>query len=52
MVDGKKIRVFSEKDPANIKWGEVGANVVCEATGAFLTDEKAGLHLKGGIKLL
>lgn len=50
MVDGKKIRVFTEKDPANIRWGDVGATMVCESTGAFLTDEKAGLHFKGGAK--
>jgi glyceraldehyde 3-phosphate dehydrogenase len=35
-VNGHKIRVFAEKDPANIKWGDVGADYVCESTGAFL----------------
>lgn len=48
VVDGKKIRVFAEKDPGNIKWGDAGVQIVCESTGAFLTDEKAGLHFKGG----
>ena len=48
VVNGQKIRVFAEKDPGNIKWGDAGVQVVCESTGAFLTDEKAGLHFKGG----
>jgi glyceraldehyde 3-phosphate dehydrogenase len=50
IVNGQKIRVFAEKDPANIKWGDVGATFVCESTGAFLTDASAGAHLKGGAK--
>ncbi len=41
IVDGKKIRLTAEKDPANLKWGEVGADVVVESTGLFLTDETA-----------
>jgi glyceraldehyde 3-phosphate dehydrogenase len=36
-VNGKSIRVFSEKDPANIKWGDAGVDIVVDSTGAFLT---------------
>jgi len=50
VVNGNKIRVFAEKDPANIKWGEVGADVVVESTGFFLTDELARAHIRGGAK--
>lgn len=35
IVDGKEIKVFTEKDPASIKWGDVGTDVVCESTGVF-----------------
>ncbi len=49
-VDGKKIRVFCEKDPALLPWGEVGADVVVESTGFFLTDELARAHIKAGAK--
>lgn len=48
VVNGQKIRVFAEKDPSNIRWGDAGVQVVCESTGAFLTNEKAGFHFKGG----
>ena len=41
IVNGKKIRVTAERDPANLKWDEVGVDVVAEATGLFLTDETA-----------
>ncbi|OON40467.1 type I glyceraldehyde-3-phosphate dehydrogenase [Izhakiella australiensis] len=50
IVNGKKIRVTSEKDPANLKWNEVGVDVVAEATGIFLTDETARKHLTAGAK--
>ena len=50
IVNGNKIRVFAEKDPAMIKWGEVKADVVVESTGFFLTDELARKHIQGGAK--
>ena len=50
VVNGNKIRVFAEKDPANIKWGECGADVVVESTGFFLTKEACEAHIKGGAK--
>ena len=48
--DGKKIRVTAERDPANLKWDEVGVDVVAEATGLFLTDETARKHITAGAK--
>jgi len=50
VVDGRKIRVFSEKDPAALPWGDVGADYVIESTGLFTAADKASLHLKGGAK--
>ena len=50
VVNGKKIRLTAEKDPANLKWNEVGAEVVVESTGLFLTDETARKHLDAGAK--
>ncbi|WP_075184613.1 type I glyceraldehyde-3-phosphate dehydrogenase [Teredinibacter haidensis] len=50
IVNGKNIRVTSERDPANLKWDEVGADYVAEATGIFLTKETAEAHLKAGAK--
>ena len=49
-VDGKAIRLTAEKDPAALKWNEVGADVVVESTGLFLTDEKARAHITAGAK--
>ncbi|MBO7543571.1 type I glyceraldehyde-3-phosphate dehydrogenase [bacterium] len=50
IVNGKKIRLTAEKEPANLKWDEVGAEVVIESTGLFLTDEKARAHITAGAK--
>ncbi|NLZ62393.1 MAG: type I glyceraldehyde-3-phosphate dehydrogenase [Lentisphaerae bacterium] len=50
IVNGKSIRLTSEKDPANLKWNEVGAEVVVESTGFFLTDETARAHINAGAK--
>jgi len=50
VVNGKKIRVTSEKDPANLKWNDVGAEYVVESTGLFLTKEKAQGHIQAGAK--
>ena len=50
IVDGKPIRVFSEKDPANLPWGDLGVDVVIESTGLFTDPEKAKAHLDAGAK--
>ena len=50
IVNGKKIRLTAEKEPANLKWNEVGAEIVVESTGLFLTDEKARAHITAGAK--
>merc|ERR1712059_142074 len=49
-VNGKKITVFNERDPKDIKWGEAGAEYVVESTGVFTTTDKALLHKSGGAK--
>src|SRR5678816_4610378 len=48
IVNGKKIRLTQEKDPAELKWGEVGAEVVIESTGLFLTKETCQKHIAAG----
>ena len=48
IVNGKKIRLSAEKDPADLKWGDVGAQIVIESTGLFLTQEAAQKHLDAG----
>jgi glyceraldehyde 3-phosphate dehydrogenase len=49
-IDGKKIRVSAERDPASLAWGDLGVDVVVESTGLFLTDEQARKHLEAGAK--
>ena len=50
VVNGKRIRLTAVKDPAELKWDEVGAEVVVESTGIFLTKEGAEKHIKAGAK--
>jgi len=50
VVNGKKIRLTAAKDPAELKWNEVGADIVVESTGLFLTLETAGKHIAAGAK--
>ena len=50
VVNGKKIRLTAEKDPANLKWGEVGVDIVIESTGFFLTKDTCQKHLDAGAK--
>ena len=49
-VDGREIEVFAERDPGNIKWQELGAQVIIESTGLFTDGTKAAAHIKGGVK--
>ncbi len=48
VVNGRRIRISSERDPAALRWGDVGADVVLESTGLFLTDERARAHISAG----
>ncbi|KLU91939.1 glyceraldehyde-3-phosphate dehydrogenase [Magnaporthiopsis poae ATCC 64411] len=50
VVNGKKVKFYSERDPANIPWSETGVQYVVESTGVFTTIDKASAHLKGGAK--
>jgi glyceraldehyde 3-phosphate dehydrogenase len=50
VVNGKKIRLTAERDPANLKWGDIGADLVIESTGFFLTDETCQKHIDAGAK--
>ncbi len=50
IVNGKKIRLTAERDPANLKWNEVGADLVIESTGFFLTEETCQKHIQAGAK--
>ncbi|MBM7868237.1 type I glyceraldehyde-3-phosphate dehydrogenase [Heliobacterium gestii] len=49
-IDGKAIKVFAQKDPALIPWGDAGVDIVIESTGFFVDGEKASAHLRGGAK--
>ena len=50
VVNGKKIRLTAERDPANLKWKEVGADLIIECTGFFLTEETCQKHIEAGAK--
>jgi glyceraldehyde 3-phosphate dehydrogenase len=50
IIGGKKIKAYSEKDPANLPWKDLGVDVVIECTGLFLTRETAAAHIKGGAR--
>lgn len=50
IVNGKKVKIFSDRDPANLKWGDYGVDVVIDCTGVFLTKEGAQKHLDAGAK--
>ena len=50
VINGDKIRVLAERDPAKLPWGELGVDIVFECTGLFTSKAKAGQHLAGGAK--
>ena len=50
IVNGDRIRVLAERDPAKLPWGDLGVDVVFESTGFFRTAEAAGKHIEGGAK--
>ena len=50
IIDGKKIAIFTENEPKNIPWGQVGVEYVVESSGAFKTIEKASAHIEAGAK--
>lgn len=50
VVDGKTVRITAERDPKNLKWDEVGADVVAECTGIFTSMETADYHIQAGAK--
>ncbi|MEF3693827.1 MAG: type I glyceraldehyde-3-phosphate dehydrogenase [Candidatus Cloacimonadota bacterium] len=50
IIDGKKIRIFAERDPENLPWADLGVDIVVESTGIFTSKEKASKHLKAGAR--
>jgi len=50
VVDGQRIKVFKEKDPANIPWGDLGVEIVVESSGLFTSKDKASAHLRDTVK--
>lgn len=50
IINGTPIRIYAERDPKALPWGDLGVDVVLESTGFFTSDEKAGLHLQAGAK--
>ncbi len=50
VIDGDRIKVLSERDPAKLPWGDMGVEIVVESTGIFTSREKAGLHIEAGAK--
>src|SRR5688572_30548060 len=50
VIDGRTVRVTAEADPADLRWGDVGADVVIESTGRFLDQQKAAAHLDAGTR--
>ena len=50
IINGKEIRIFTERDPSNIPWGDTGTEIVLECTGLFREKEKASAHLEAGVK--
>ena len=49
-VDGDEVKIFAEKDPAKLPWGDLGVDIVLESTGRFTDADKAGAHMQGGAK--
>lgn len=50
IVDGKEVKIFAQRDPQELPWGQLGVDVVVESTGFFTDEEKAGYHIKAGAK--